>query len=175
MKILGFEVPKIIQGLCKPAQFYLLLSFFSVILYLVSMIRANDTLVEAEPEGGHIHHYTLMGLIMKLVFIILWTSLLNYICKFKYGKKISWFIVLLPFFFMALAIIGLFLSLSYIAVHSEKNKELSKELTKHKNMLVESEKRNNIQQQVPVKSPEEDIQRPVIEGYSTNSLGVSGY
>jgi hypothetical protein len=49
---------------------------------------------------------------------------LNYICQFKYGKKIAWFIVLLPFFFMGLMLIGLLCAVSFIALQTSKNKIL---------------------------------------------------
>ena len=166
MKILGFEVPKVIQGLCKPAQFYLFLSFFSVIVYLVSMLRMNDAVVEAEPEGGHVHHYTFGGLLVKIVFTVLWVYILNYICQFKYGKKISWFIVLLPFFFMALMLIGMFCAVSFIALQNEKQKHLQTELNNQKNMFMEREDelKKNLQ---PTQQPQQQQQQqqPAIEGY----------
>jgi len=168
MKILGFEVPKVIQGLCKPAQFYLFLSFFSVIVYLVSMLRMNDAVVEAEPEGGHVHHYTFGGLLVKIVFTVLWVYILNYICQFKYGKKISWFIVLLPFFFMALMLIGMFCAVSFIALQNEKQKHLQTELNNQKNMFMEREdelKKNLQPTQQPQQAPENNPSQQVIEGY----------
>ena len=178
MKILGFEVPKVIQGLCKPAQFYLFLSFFSVIIYLVSMLRMNDAVVEAEPEGGHVHHYTFGGLLVKIVFTVLWVYILNYICQFKYGKKISWFIVLLPFFFMALMLIGMFCAVSFIALQNEKQKHLQTALNDQKNMFMarENELKKNLQQQQPSEqAPQQASQQPVIEGYGGNGLGGLGY
>tara|TARA_Y100001970_G_C13861404_1_gene664297 strand:- start:77 stop:595 length:519 start_codon:yes stop_codon:yes gene_type:complete len=172
MKILGFEVPKQIQGLCKPAQLYLFLSFFSVIVYLVSMLRMNDAVVESEPEGGHVHHYTFGGLLVKVFFTVLWTLLLNYICKFKYGKKIAWFIVLLPFFFMALMLIGMFCAVSFIALQNEKQKHLQTELNNQKNMFMmrENELKKNLQPaQQPQQQQAQQQQQPVIEGYG---LGI---
>ena len=131
MKILGFSsitVPDIIMKLCKPAQVYLILSLISLTLYVISMLNVHDQVLEVEPEGEGIHHYTLGGLVVKMIFTILWIYLLNYICQFKYGKKIAWFIVLLPFFFMGLMLIGLMCSLSFIALQSTKNKELQKKI-----------------------------------------------
>ena len=128
MKIAGFKLPDMITKLCKPAQVYLLLSLISVMFYLASMLDVNDKVLEAEPEGEGIHHYTSGGLVVKIMFTILWIYLLNYICQFKYGKKIAWFIVLLPFFFMALMLIGLLCAVSFIALQTSKNKILKKEL-----------------------------------------------
>ena len=128
MKILGFPIPDMIMKLCKPAQVYLILSLISLTLYVVSMLNVHDQVLEVEPEGEGIHHYTLSGLVIKMIFTVLWIYLLNYICQFKYGKKIAWFIVLLPFFFMGLMLIGLMCAVSFIALQSTKNKELQKKL-----------------------------------------------
>ena len=128
MKILGFPIPDIIMKLCKPAQVYLILSLISLTLYVISMLNVHDQVLEVEPEGEGIHHYTLSGLVVKTIFTILWIYLLNYICQFKYGKKIAWFIVLLPFFFMGLMLIGLMCAVSFIALQSTKNKELQKKI-----------------------------------------------
>jgi hypothetical protein len=128
MKILGIPVPDMIMNLCKPAQVYLILSLISLTLYIISMLNVHDKIIEVEPDGEGIHHYTLCGLVVKMIFTILWIYLLNYICQFKYGKKIAWFIVLLPFFFMGLMLIGLMCAVSFIALQSTKNKELQKKL-----------------------------------------------
>ena len=131
MKILGITsitAPDMMMKLCKPAQVYLILSLISLTLYVISMLNVHDQVLEVEPEGEGIHHYTLSGLVVKMIFTILWIYLLNYICQFKYGKKIAWFIVLLPFFFMGLMLIGLMCAVSFIALQSTKNKELQKKL-----------------------------------------------
>ena len=128
MKILGLPIPDMIMKLCKPAQVYLILSLISLTLYLISMLNVHDQVLEVEPEGEGIHHYTLSGLVVKMIFTILYIYILNYICQFKYGKKIAWFIVLLPFFFMGIMLIGLMCAISFIALQSTKNKELQKKL-----------------------------------------------
>ena len=130
MKFLGVELPKMIAELCPPAQVYLLLSVLGQLIYLGSMIHANNTVLDAEPEGGSIHHYAFFGFIVNIVFVVIWVALLNYICKFKYGKKIAWFLVLFPIIFFCLLIIGLLLSLGFIAEQTIKNKELLSKLIK---------------------------------------------
>ena len=128
MKVLGIPIPEMIMKLCKPAQVYLILSLISLTLYVVSMLNVHDQVLEVEPEGEGIHHYTLSGLVVKMIFTILWIYLLNYICQFKYGKKIAWFIVLLPFFFMGIMLIGLMCAVSFIALQSTKKKNYKKNL-----------------------------------------------
>jgi hypothetical protein len=126
MKLLGVDVTKVISELCTPAQVYLILSVFAQLLYLSSMIYTNNAVVEAEPEGGHIHHYTFLGLIVNIIFAVLWVALLNYICQFKYGNKISWFLVLLPIIFLVIIFVALFWAASFILLQNVKNKELMK-------------------------------------------------
>src|SRR5210317_937488 len=114
MKLLGVDVTKVISGLCTPAQVYLLLSIFAQLFYLSSMIYTNNAVVEAEPEGGHIHHYTFLGLVFNVIFAVLWVALLNYVCGFKYGNKIAWFLVLFPIIFFVLLLLGLVTAASFI-------------------------------------------------------------
>jgi len=121
------KLPSEITKLCMPAKVYLFLSLISVLFYLISMFNINTTIVAAEPEGDGVHNYTMMGLLLKLFFTILWVLLLNYICKFKYGKKIAWFIVLLPFFFMGLMLIGVMCAVSFIALQTDKVKGLQQQ------------------------------------------------
>ena len=149
MKILGIPIPDMIMKLCKPAQVYLILSLISLTLYVVSMLNVHDQVLEVEPEGEGIHHYTLSGLVIKMIFTILWIYLLNYICQFKYGKKIAWFIVLLPFFFMGLMLIGLMCAVSFIALQSSKNKELQKKIDSKPKMMEPPTKRRSQQPQQP--------------------------
>lgn len=128
MKLLGVDVTKVISELCTPAQVYLILSVFAQLMYLSSMIYTNNAVVEAEPEGGHIHHYTFLGLVFNVIFAILWVALLNYICQFKYGNKISWFLVLFPIIFLVIMFVGLISAASFIALQNVKNKELMKKV-----------------------------------------------
>lgn len=130
MKLLGVDVTKVISELCTPAQVYLLLSVFAQLIYLSSMIYTNNAVVEAEPESGHIHHYTFLGLIFNIIFAILWVALLNYICQFKYGNKISWFLVLFPIIFMVMLFVGLISAASFILGQNVKNKALIDQVNK---------------------------------------------
>ena len=92
------------------------------------MYNVNDKVLDAEPSGEGIHQYTMMGLLIKIMFTFAWIYILNYICQFKYGKRISWFIVLLPFFFMGLMLIGLLCAVSFITLQTSKTKILQNEL-----------------------------------------------
>ena len=134
------KLPSVINNLCMPAKVYLVLSIISIILYMVSMYNVHDTIIEADPDGDGVEQYTQHGLIMNIIFTIVWIVILNYICKFKYGKKIAWFIVLLPFFFMGLLLIGVMCALSFIALQTEKTKSLKRELNIERKKLNPNER-----------------------------------
>lgn len=126
------KLTKVISNLCKPAQVYMALSIISIILYLVSMFNMNDIIIEADDEIKieELRYYTLYGLVVNIILTIVWISILNYICQFKYGKKIAWFIVLLPFFFMGILLIGLICALSFITLQTHKTNLLRETLTR---------------------------------------------
>ena len=134
------KLPSVINNLCMPAKVYLVLSIISIILYMVSMYNVHDTIIEEDPDGDGVEQYTQHGLIMNIIFTIVWIVILNYICKFKYGKKIAWFIVLLPFFFMGLMLIGVMCALSFIALQTEKTKSLKRELNIERQKQIPDDK-----------------------------------
>jgi len=138
MKILGFPIPGMIMKLCKPAQVYLILSLIGLVIYIISMLNVHDTVLEVEPKGEGIHDYTISGLVINIIFTIIWIYLLNYICKFKYGVKISWFIVLLPFLFMGLMLFGMICAISFISLQSKKFKDLEKKVNKSDDKIIMS-------------------------------------
>ena len=155
MKLGGLKIPDIIMKLCKPAQVYLLLSLISVMIYLYSMFDVHNKVLEAEPEGEGINNYTLGGLVVNILFTVIWVYLLNYICQFKYGKKIAWFIVLLPFFFMGLMLIGLLCAVSFIALQTDKNKILKQQLNRLPSSVSDK--------QVPIKPMDPKPRSPQVQ------------
>ena len=74
--------------LCTPAKIY----------FAIAVIAA----VFAILNGA-----ALMGVFMNLVFAFLWTFFLGWLCK-KGLKTLSWFLVLLPYIIMALAMFGIY-------------------------------------------------------------------
>ena len=48
-----------------------------------------------------------MAVVFKLVFAFIWTFILEWLCKKGY-KSISWFLVLLPYIIIALAMMGIY-------------------------------------------------------------------
>jgi hypothetical protein len=95
--------PRSLNQLCNPAKFYFIIS----IIALVLMVFQNL---------GHNHSYhvgsfscrvpsTILVFIVKLIYILFWTWVLNLICKDGH-TGISWLLVLLPFLLL-FVIIGL--------------------------------------------------------------------
>ena len=74
--------------LCTPAKIYFAIAVIASILALFSGV-------------------SLMSVFMKLVFAFVWTFVLGYLCN-KGFKTVAWFLVLLPYIVMALAMFGIY-------------------------------------------------------------------
>ena len=72
--------------LCDPAKLYL----FMVILFIVV---------------GLFSKINILAIIVKLIFALIWTFVLNWLCKKGY-KTVSWILVLLPFILLIIAFFG---------------------------------------------------------------------
>jgi hypothetical protein len=74
-----------VSTFCLPAKIYLVLAVIAIIV-------------------GFITGATLIFVFVKLVFAVLWTLLLNFLCNSGL-TPLSWFLVLLPYVFILLAFI----------------------------------------------------------------------
>lgn len=72
--------------LCNPAKLY----FALVILFIVVSLFSN---------------INILAIFFKLIFALIWTSILNWLCSKGY-TTISWIIVFLPFILMIVAFFG---------------------------------------------------------------------
>lgn len=79
------------KELCTPARLYFLISVIAIIISLFS--------------GFHF-----MALLMNAGFVLVWTYVLNFLCQ-KGLKAFSWFLVLVPYFFI---LIGFLMTLRNI-------------------------------------------------------------
>ena len=86
---------KTFEKMCDPAKLYLLLSFASVIVYLIHFVKQGKR--PSVQELG-----------MQVIVMFIWTFILNKVCTFKYGVKISWVLVALPIVFMILGLLLMF-------------------------------------------------------------------
>ena len=78
------DLKKEFNKLCDPAKFYLLISFASVVVYIVHLMGADR------------NKYSFEQLAIHVVLMVVWTLVLNKVCSFKYGVEISWLLVFLP-------------------------------------------------------------------------------
>jgi hypothetical protein len=76
------KLEKTIKNLFTPAYIYILVSAFAILFALFSGIG-------------------IFAVLIKAIFVIFWTYVLNMLCKNGY-KNVSWFLVLLPYFFILL-------------------------------------------------------------------------
>lgn len=95
--------PKKLGELCTPALVYFVIS---VIVLLVSILQnlGNNAKYNLGSYSCKVPS-TIMVFIIKVIYILFWTWVLNLICKSGH-KGISWLLVLLPFILM-FVVIGL--------------------------------------------------------------------
>ena len=106
------NVYKLFNSLCTPAQLYLGLSTIAVISSCYQNI-GNPTsfacgLMKAQSPVNNVVY-----IIMEVAYVLIWTYLLNLLCKKGY-TKVSWMFVLLPFIAMFVLIGLLILSLNHM-------------------------------------------------------------
>ena len=89
-------------GLCKPAQFYLVISLFGLLFMLIQNIGATDRFTLGMFTMSHSN--PMMLLLVNALYIGVWTWMLNILCRIN--TNISWVIVLFPFvlFFIGLGL-----------------------------------------------------------------------
>jgi len=95
--------PKSLKELCTPAFFYFALSMISLIVIIFQNL-GNTDVYHLGSMSTRVPNTTLV-LLVKFVYILFWTWILNLICKDGH-KEIAWFLVLVPFILL-FAIMGL--------------------------------------------------------------------
>lgn len=79
---------KSFEKLCTPAKLYFALAILSILLGLFS-------------------GFNFMAILMKLIFAVIFTFILSWLCK-KGMKGLAWFLVLLPYILILLMMFGIF-------------------------------------------------------------------
>ena len=137
-----------VNQMCTPAQVYLVLAFLSCLMYVDQMVKANDQLVQVGEQS--LHGYTVFGLAFKAGFAVLWTFVLNYICKrFKHGNAIAWVILLLPLLFLAFVVVMGLLRVSQMVANGKASQRTASQLREQLSTL------NNpaVVQEEPIPAP----------------------
>lgn len=85
--------PKTFKELCTPAAMYFVISMFALLLVIVQNVHNTDSY--------HVGNFscrvpnTFVVFVVKFIYILFWTYVLNLICKDGH-VGISWLLVLLP-------------------------------------------------------------------------------
>lgn len=96
--------PRKIRDLCAPSMLYFIISIISLIVAILMNLGHNNKLVLGNYSMNVVN--TTLIFIIKLIFILFWTWILNLICKDGY-EVISWILVFLPFIAMFLCILAM--------------------------------------------------------------------
>ncbi len=98
-----FVLPKNLKQLCTPALVYFVMSMIATFLMLLQNI-GNKNKFCLGAFSCNVPHVSLV-FILKIIYILFWTWILNLICKSGY-TSVSWFLLLLPFI-LAFVLLGL--------------------------------------------------------------------
>jgi len=94
--------PKSISSLCMPAMVYFILSILAILIVLVQNLGNTNT-YQFGSYSCRVTN-TAFVFIIKLIYVVFWTYILNLICKDGY-PELSWILLFLPFFVFLLLII----------------------------------------------------------------------
>lgn len=96
--------PRKIRDLCAPSMLYFIISIISLIVAILMNLGHNNKLVLGNYSMNVVN--TTLIFVIKLIFILFWTWILNLICKDGY-EVISWILVFLPFIAIFLCILAM--------------------------------------------------------------------
>jgi hypothetical protein len=87
------QLPKSLKDLCTPALIYFVISIIALVLVLLQNL-GNVNSYHVGSFSCRVPNTTLI-FIVKLIYILFWTYVLNLICKDGH-VGLSWFLVLIP-------------------------------------------------------------------------------
>lgn len=101
--------PKSIKELCMPAMVYFVLSILTILIVLIQNL-GNTNRYKIGNYSCRVTNTTLL-FIVKIIYVLFWTYVLNLICKDGH-KELSWILLFLPFFvFVSMVIFFMLLQL----------------------------------------------------------------
>ena len=86
--------PRKLKELCTPAFLYFILSIFGILVSVFQNL-GNRNMYTLGNFSTPVPN-TLLIFIVKIIYVLFWTWILNLMCKDGH-REISWFLVLLPF------------------------------------------------------------------------------
>jgi len=102
--------PSKLKDLCSPALFYFVVSIIMLTICAFQNM-GNRNVYSMGPMSARVSS-TLFVFIVKFVYILFWTWILNLICGSGHSG-IAWFLVLIPFFLL-LALVLIFMVNPYV-------------------------------------------------------------
>ena len=96
-----------LRDLCTPAYLYLVISIITILVIALQNFGNKNVYCLGPYACDTPNTYTIF--ILKMIYVIFWTWILNILCKSGY-TSVSWILVLLPYIFMFLLIAIMFLS-----------------------------------------------------------------
>jgi len=87
------EFPKSIKELCTPAMLYFVISILALVIVLMQNL-GNTNSYHVGSFSCRVPN-TAVVFIVKLIYVLFWTYVLNLICKDGH-TSLSWLLVLLP-------------------------------------------------------------------------------
>jgi hypothetical protein len=87
------EFPKTLKELCTPAMLYFVISMIGLVIVLMQNL-GNTNSYHVGSFSCRVPN-TAVVFIVKLIYVLFWTYILNLICKDGH-TSISWLLVLLP-------------------------------------------------------------------------------
>ena len=101
--------PKSIKELCMPAMVYFVLSILTILIVLIQNL-GNTNRYKIGNYSCRVTNTTLL-FIVKIIYVLFWTYVLNLICKDGH-QELSWILLFLPFFvFVSMVIFFMLLQL----------------------------------------------------------------
>ena len=114
------DLKKEFNKLCDPAKFYLIISLASVVVYIIHLMGQNK------------NKYSYQQLAIHVVLMVVWTLVLNKVCSFKYGVKISWLLVFLPILLLIVLMIFVVKMMDQLDLTKHDLHKMIKEVNKDK-------------------------------------------
>jgi hypothetical protein len=95
--------PKTLKELCRPALIYFIISIIALVMLLFQNLRDNSSYNVGSFSCSVPN--TAAIFVIKLIYILFWTYVLNLICK-DGNSTLSWLLLLFPFllFFVIIGI-----------------------------------------------------------------------
>ena len=96
------NIEKQVRSLCTPAKIYFLISTIGILGMLVQNYGGGN-IYTIGTQSVSLPHKSIIYFVFKALYELGWTYRMQSLCNNGY-KKLSWFLVLLPFLFMFVAI-----------------------------------------------------------------------